>query len=83
MATIMVHPIDGGIGADIGTGYRTLRVADSGGVTSIFIYTRAELDAFYRALDELRADMDQEARDQVPSEMADWPPGELAEVFGK
>jgi hypothetical protein len=83
MATIMVHPTAGGIRADIGDGYKALGISDPGGTTSIFVGTRAVVDALTAALAEIRADMDQDARDQVPSEMADWPPGELAEVFGK
>ena len=59
-------------------------VIDLGLRVSIHVENRAVLDALTRALGEIRAAMDaQDARDQVPTEMADWPPGEIAEVFGR
>jgi hypothetical protein len=54
------------------------------GRVSIHVSTRAVLDALTAALAEIRAAMDaQDARDQVPTEMADWPPGEFVGVYGK
>ena len=66
-----------------------VNLGPAGSGVSILIRDRATLDAFDAALDAIWADMnaaEQAARDQVPTEMADWPagpPGEALGVFGK
>jgi hypothetical protein len=74
-------PYPGDVTARTGSG---ICVIDLDHRVVIHVTDRAVLDALTRALGEIRAAMDaQDLRDQVPSEMADWPPGELVEVFGK
>ena len=80
-----VFPNAGDINADIFSGKagraRLIRVGAVGVGLTIHIKDRATLDAFDAALDAIRADMiaaDQDARDQVPTEMADWPPAKAA-----
>ena len=54
--------------------FSTLKIATDGGAIQIFVHSRALLAALTTALGEIRAAMDaQDAADQVPSEMADWP----------
>jgi hypothetical protein len=92
---INVHPDAGDIRTEKFSGFHTLVIGPTDHTThrlAIFIGPsdrRAVLDALTAALDVVRADMnaaEQDARDQVPSEMADWPagpPGELVGIFGK
>ena len=64
--------------------FSTLDLATEQGRVAIFVNSRAVLDALEAALTEIALEMSaQDAADQVPSEMADWPVGELVEVFGK
>ena len=62
----------------------TLDLRDENAKVAIFVNSRAVLDALEAALTEIALEMSaQDASDQVPSEMADWPVGELVEVYGK
>jgi hypothetical protein len=89
---INVHPDAGDIRVEKFSDFHTLVIGPPDNRLhrlAIFIGPRdacCVLDALTAALAEIRADMDQDARDQVPTEMADWPagpPGELVEAFGK
>ena len=56
--------------------FHTLELRTGNAEIAIFVNSRAVLDALTAALGEIRAAWDaQDASDQVPSEMADWPVG--------
>ena len=54
--------------------FSTLDIRTDGASVTIFVHSRAVLEALEAVLTEIALEMSaQDASDQVPSEMADWP----------
>jgi hypothetical protein len=72
-----IHPDPAGITSRRFAGpsdrFSTIELAVGHSHVSFFVSTRPVLDALQAALDEIRADMDQAASDQVPTVECDWP----------